>query len=387
MSKQPVPPKGNKAKNLGYTSFSEESIAQADANTGVNQRSYDLLLQMLDVPEKARKKAAKGKNAKDHDYYPTSKAETLRMEELLDEAYAALEDPSDKELVDALGEMRGIIDWSKTRQWNFHWSYIVGVLLFVCFLWYQASQQKDDVNRARMELAEIRSATDSMLTLYKTQQLGALSSSIESNKSRIADYTARLDTVTNRDRKKDYERSIKNYNKSLKEYEKEFAALQSAKIADVKKMAEKEYKKRLSSRKASHRGMVLWTIFFILLIPLYIIAERPYGYTISKYRLESKLLGWIRKAMFWLSGGLLAGAAAIQVTEYVTTTTYSDGSTSKSTSSDGIPVLAMKVVLIIIAACIFVFTSVAIMLYSTIVGLHRNYDLKVELKKLIPAAK
>ncbi len=381
MSKQSTPPKGNKAKNLGYTSFNEETIAQADANTGVNEKSYDLFLQMLNVPEKARKKAAKGKNAKDHDYYPTSEAETLRMEELLNEAYAALEDPGDKELVDALDEMRGIIDWSKTRQWNFQWAYIVGVLLFVCFLWWQTSQEKDDVDRAKTELADIRVANDSTLNVYKAQQLESLSSRIESNRSSIADYTARLDTVTSKERRKQYEGYIKDYTKSLKDREESLAAMEKANGKEILKIAEKDYKQQLSSQRKDHRRVLLWMLFFILLIPIYVIAERPYGYTISKYRLESKLLGWIRKAMFWLAGGLFGGAMAMQVTEYVTT--YTDG--RKEYSNDGIPVAAAKIMLIIAAACVFVFTSVALMLYSTIVGLHRNYDLKAEFKKLVPA--
>lgn len=384
MSKKPTPPKGNKAKNMGYTSFNEETIAQADAKTNTNEKAYDLFMEMLNVPARARKKNAKGKKLKDHDYYPTSKDETLRMEELLNEAYAAMDDPTDTDLTDALAEMREIIDWSKTRQWNFQWAYIVGVLLFVCFLWYQTSQRKDDVNRAKANLEMYRNASDSLLTAYKTAELGELSTRIESNKASIADYTARLDTVTSKDRKKQYEGYVKSYTKELGETETALAALQKAQGKDIQKIAEKDYKKRLSYQKGSHRSVLLWMLFFILLIPLYIIAERPYGYTISKYRLESKLLGWIRKIMFWLVGGLFGGALALEVTEYVTETTWSDGSKTKNTTSDAIPVLAMKVLLIIAAACIFVFTSVALMLYATITGLIRNYELKREFQKLLP---
>ena len=70
--------------------------------------------------------------------------------------------------------------------------------------------------------------------------------------------------------------------------------------------------------------------------------------------------------MYWFVGSLFAGAVGIQVTKSVTRW------------SDAVPVLCMKVILIIIAAVIFVFTSIAIMICSTISGLIRNYNLKNE---------
>jgi hypothetical protein len=87
--------------------------------------------------------------------------------------------------------------------------------------------------------------------------------------------------------------------------------------------------------------------------------------------------------MFWIAGGFVAWAGAMYVTEYVTT--YTDG--SKESSSDALPVYAMKFILLLIALCIFVFTSVALMLYATIIGHYRNYELKTSVQKMLAKTK
>ena len=152
MSKKNKVPTGNQAKKMGYTSFSQDTFNTSDTT---NVQATDLFLQMLQVPKKVQKKVAKGKTHKltDNDYYPTSMAETLQMEDLLNQSYAAITDKSDTELLGALDEMREIIDWSKTRQWNFNWAMIIGVLLFICFLWYSTSGEKKGVESRKSQLA------------------------------------------------------------------------------------------------------------------------------------------------------------------------------------------------------------------------------------------
>ena len=376
MAKKNKIPTGKQAKNMGYTSFSQDTFN----TSGTNAQATALFLQMLQIPEKVQKKTAKGKSDKisDDDYYPTSMEETLQMEDLLNQSYAAVTDKSDTELLSALDEMREIINWSKTRQWNFQWAYVIGVLLFVAFLWYSTSGEKEGVERNKAKLEQMKTGNDSLLNAYKEQQLNSYSSSIEYMEKSVVDYKAKLDTVTNKERKKQYAKYVEDYEKDIKEKQSKITELQKADKKELLKIAVDDYKKDLSRSKGSHRKMLLWTIFFILLIPLYIIAERPYGYMISKHRVEGKILGWMRKVMFWLAGGFMAWAGMMYVTE--TITTYTDG--SKESSSDALPVYAMKFILLIIALCIFVFTSVALMLYSTLVGINRNYDLKAETQKL-----
>jgi len=379
MAKKQKIPTGKQAKKMGYTSFSQDTFETGDTT---NDRAYDLFLQMLNVPKKVQKKVAKGKEhkVKEGDYYPVTLDETLQMEDLLNQSSEAVTDRSDSTLMDALAEMREIIDWSKTRQWNFNWGIIIGVFLFVCLLWYNASKAKEGVENYKATIASIEKGDAAVLNKHKSDLLIKDSTNIQYSLNSIAGYKARLDTANlDKSQKKEYAKRIKEYEKDVAKDEERIAKLKAADKDGVQKILVDAYKKNLKSAKREHRSKVMSTLFWLLLIPLYVVAERPYGYMISKNRLESKILGWIRKAMFWLAGSLFAGAAALQVTE--TVTTWSDG--SKTSDSDAMPILFLKILLIGAAAIIFVFTSIALMIYSTIVGLICNYDLKKEAQNLI----
>ena len=378
MARKNKVPTGKQAKKMGYTSFSQDQFTASDTS---NVRANELFLEMLQVPKKVQKKVAKGKSHKvnENDYYPVSMEETLQMEDLLNRTQSAVTDKSDKGLTDALDEMRDIINWSKTRQWNFSWAFIIGVLLFICFLWWQTGDAKKEVERYKAEVARYEKGNAELINQYREKEITNTASSVEYYQKRIVEYKAILDTVTNKDQKKQYAKYLKDYEKTLEENQTKLNELKTGDDKAIQKLAISQYKSYLRSSKGSHRSMMIWTIFFIVLIPLYVIAERPYGYTITRTRLESKILGWIKKVMFWLAGSFAAGAFAMQVTE--TVTTWSDG--SKTTESDALPVYAMKFILLMIALCIFVFTSVALMLYSTIVGLIRNYELKAAVQKMI----
>jgi len=337
---------------------------------------------MLNVPKKVQKKVEKGNEHKvnDGDYYPVTLEETLEMEDLLDQSYEAVADSSDSTLMEAHAEMREIIDWSKTRQWNYNWGIIAGVFLFVCFLWYNASKAKEEVERSKAKIALIEKGDENTLNEHRFRQLAEDSTRIEGRKSSIEWYQARLDTANlDRAQKKNYAKGIKKDEEDIAERQERIAKLKTANNDGVQKILVGVYKQELKYDKSHHRSKVMRTLFWLLLIPLYVIAERPYGYMISRRRLESKILGWIRKAMFWLAGGLFAGAAALQVTE--TVTTWSDG--SKTSENDAGGILAMKIVLIIAAAVIFVFTSIALMIYAILSGLIRNYNLKDDVQMLV----
>ncbi|MDR1585346.1 MAG: hypothetical protein LBS07_04125, partial [Prevotellaceae bacterium] len=368
-SKEPKAPKGKKAKQMGYVSFSKEDVNTGDDR---NTRAEELFLQALNVPKRVQKKTkkGKGKELEDNDFYPTSLPETQEMEILLNQAEAAVDDPSDKEFMNNLAEMRGIVDWSKKRQWNFNWSTIIGVIVFVFVLNQCSKSAKEDVVRAEQELATVKNWGDSAIVAYKTVELERKQQNLKYYQENLAASEARLDTITDKERKKSEQGSIKRYKENIKEYTDDIAKLQKADHKEVHKMAVKQHEDWLKSKKGSSRSALFWFIFFLILIPLYIVAERPYGYNISKHRTEAAVLGGIRKIMNMFAGGLASIAGALYVTE--TVTSYTDG--SKSRSDDGMAIYAMKAILLLGALAIFVFTSVFLMLYSTIAGLARNYN-------------
>ena len=61
----------------------------------------------------------------DEDYYPRTAQETRDMEDLLTQAEAAIDDPSDTELMEVMADTREVLEWSKQRHWTFAWWIII----------------------------------------------------------------------------------------------------------------------------------------------------------------------------------------------------------------------------------------------------------------------
>lgn len=369
--KEPKVPQGEKARKMGYVSFSKEDVNTADDR---NTEAEQLFLQALEVPKKVQKKLKKGKQHKinDNDYYPTSLEETQKMEELLNKADAAVTDRSDKEFMDLLAEMKDIISWSKVRHWNYSWLIIIGVIATVIFFFWRTSSQGEDVLKAEQQLEQVKNWNEDAIKEYKENEIKKIQTNHDYSLKEIERLEARLDTLTDKEAIKSTKNSIKNYNKRLKELQNDLSELQKADSKEIHKLAIEKHKNSLSYNKGEKRSLYFWSFFFLLLIPLYVFAERPYGYNISKYRTEASILGWIQRIGFGLAGGFVGAAGALQVTE--TVTKWSDG--SKTREDDGIAIYAMKFILLIIALVIFCVLSIGLMIYSTIAGLIRNYNWK-----------
>ena len=123
---------------------------------------------------------------------------------------------------------------------------------------------------------------------------------------------------------------------------------------------------------------------FVLMIPLYVFATRPYGYMVSRHRREAKYMGKLEKFALWISGGMLAAEAGIGFVDIVTK--WSDGSTTREDDGTGAARLAIKVALIAGAVIVYCTVSSILMIYATITGLIRNYDWK-EIKNKLTKAK
>ena len=129
----------------------------------------------------------------------------------------------------------------------------------------------------------------------------------------------------------------------------------------------------VKSAKAEKRAVRAWNIFFIILIPVYIFAERPYGYTITRTRAESSTLRGISKFTYALSAMMLGSAASISWIQ--TVRKYSDGRTERTyDAGTNAPVVIMKACLYIAAFALVCIVSCILMLYMTVQGLRRNYN-------------
>lgn len=406
-SKKNKPPKGKKAFKQGYVSFTPEDLEKLAAQDTVNGAAYGFLDQAMTtsshITETDTRNLDKGGTVDIDDVYPVSLEETLEMEALLDKAQAAAGNPSEPFFAERLGELRGIVEWSKKRHWNFSWIIIVGVLVSVFILFQIKDSRKKEVRTRQVTVDKVEAWTemDTTFTLKNMeltfdQSVDAINNKFTNanlyklylvdyfgsyhyyrNMSSAESYSARADTSSTKENKKNNLKWAKECEEAAEKNLKEFNKYNDMDYEEVKEVAMDEAKDALKEAKRATRKVGFWALFFLFCIPVYIFADRPYGYLESRHRAEAKVLGGIKKWGFAIAG-LLAGTAL--ATEYVpdtiVKTRWSDGSTTTHTETDpsNYFLIAIKLCLYAVAIIIVCAVSCFIMVYSTVSGLMRNYN-------------
>ena len=348
MAKKDEEPKKGQTMGSGYTPFSKEDIKQGDNQ---NEKAEQLFLELLDIPKRAAKKKKKGKEVEDDDFYPTSMDETLRMEALLDQVDEAIEDRSDSEFVGYVDWMRNVLNWSKKRHWEFAWWIVICVLVVSIFFLVQANKEKDD-------MLKVKIWTEDQIKSSQSASIASYEKSVNYYQEKLA-----IDTLS-KDVRKGYEESLKKVNKNLE-------SVQKMSVKEFHKDKIRDAAKDVRSKRASAIWCLIW-------IGLYILALRPYGYMISKRRVEAKIYSGMRYALFTIAGALLGAAASMQVTTYITK--WSDGSTTRD--SDALGELAIQIIFILLAIALVLVIARIVIVVAAISGFIRNYDLIAIAKKL-----
>ena len=165
------------------------------------------------------------------------------------------------------------------------------------------------------------------------------------------------------------EKEIARHNEELKE-------IRCWDNKDTKKAALERTKKSYKYARKSAFTSIIWSIIFLALIPLYIFANYSWGYVITRTRTESaflqKFYAWTAK----LSAGMFALGGAIHLID--SRPVDSSGARVGFSNDGAINAILMtaKFFLLVGAVVLIAFVSLAIMIYSIIVGLKRNYGSK-----------
>lgn len=412
-TKKSKAPKGKKAYQQGYVSFTPEDLQEQARKDPANAAAYDLLDQAMTISShitaEDKHNFNNGGTVDIDDVYPVSAEETEEMDRLLDEAEKRAGNPNEPFFRDRLNELRNIVGWSKERHWNFSWMIILGAVIFVGFLFYMAADSSDlSKEERRVDIVKNWTAMDTTLVLseteypsmnleqiyanannYKLYGCGRLASTHKHNLKEAERFRAMADTATVKENRKRWISMAKDYDKKAEQALDEFNDYNKMKFKQLKKTALREAKESLSEAQSTKRWAWGFTFFFMFLIPLYIYADRPYGWMESRHRTEAKVLGGIRKWAFAIAGGLAGGALAMDFLPD-TIVKWSDGSTTTEGNAGNIAILAIKIFMYIAAIVILAVVSTVIMLYSTIQGLRRNYDwtpVKLRLKAMFGKAK
>lgn len=374
----------------GYLSFNIDEVKRLSESDSPNAESYNYLYQAVST--------SPGTDKGLDDAYPETAEETRQMRELLEKAKKVLVDKTDSYFQFCAVDLEMILDWSERRHWTFRWQVILGVILTVLFLSWRVDRKQENVEdrQALVDAVENWAESDTVLVWedtpddaynvtafvkyghlsainYKLFSLLEKKSSYASSMKYSDDYAAKADTARSKDTRKRLTELSEESADNAEKYRKEFDEINAMDFKDIRKMALDRYGAWLEGDKADRRAVRAWNIFFIILIPVYIFAERPRGYNITRYRAESGTLKGISKWTYAVSA-LLAGSAA-SIPYIQTITKYRSGRTESSyDAGTNAPVMIMKAALYIAAFALVCVVSCILMLYMTVQGLRRNYD-------------
>ena len=382
-------------KEEGYISFDPEELRSATQEGDPNDEAYELLWEATCVSSHVDDADKASGRTDDENVYPTTAEEVDRMEELINKAEAALKEPN-PEFSSRVAELRSIVEWSRKRHWKLNWRVIIGVIVSVFILQMCVDSKQGDVHKAEEKVAQVKnwqeeplnkldlSTLEGQAFVYNDNPYTSLKVWYDREQRNVAhDYYTAINNIAYNEEelqkpdlsktlKEFYNNEIKNGKKKMKESFKRFEKLQKADFEELQEMAMEAAEEIVDEKQSDANFVKFWNIFFLLLIPVYIFAARPHGYSISRYRREADTLGWIEKIGLWLSGGLFTAGMGIGFVDIVTK--WSDGSVTRSDDGTGPARLAIKVGLFVGAVLVFCAVSCLLMLYATITGLIRNYN-------------
>ena len=389
----------------GYLSFDPEELKNATQQGHPNDEAYELLWEATCVSSHVNDVDKAAGTTDEENVYPTSAEEVDKMEELVDKAAQALKEP-DSAFSQRVGELRDIIEWSRKRHWQFNWRIIAGAIVSAFLLPMFLGADQNHVRELQNNVAKVNKLEPVELVHFDNME-ELLVSNIKGCDSKYE-----YDSPTNwynsslhfiawhyTESTKDIEQceaqlkdpemewryeSIKEHLPKAKKRKEEaverFEKIKDFDYEDVKKAALEEAEARVAGAEFADAFVNFIVICFVLIIPLYVIATRPYGYMVSRHRREAKYMGKLEKFALWLSGGMLAAEAGIGFVDIVKE--WSDGSTTREDDGTGAVRLAIKVALIAGAVIVYCTVSSILMIYATITGLIRNYDWKEIKNKL-----
>lgn len=390
-SKQKAP-KSKRNLEDGDVSFSTENIADESREEIVNAEAYEYIRKAMNTSSHVKTVDKDGENVEIDSVYPITRAECDEMSDLLNKAEKAAGNPDSPHFKSRLNEMREIVTWSKKRHWNFSKLTILGVIISTFFLHKTLSSSQTSSKEMAENVATVEAweKGDTTLVLEKMRDNESEYHSSESFASPTIykAYTAnqyaeyyfkeienlefwqnKADEAPTMKEKNECIKKVKKFEGNATKYKEKFDKINGLEFDEVKKTALAEAKKRVEKETELSSLLHFWTYFLVLLIPLYIFAERPFGYTITRHRTEAKVLGGIRKFSYILA----TGAAAISFIP-ATYVKWSDGTTTAEGDGCNILILGIKLCLYAMAAVMICAVSCFLMTYSTIVGLCRNYN-------------
>lgn len=384
-----------KSFESGYISFTEEDLNRAKAEHLDNDEAYMLLDAAMSTSSHITEEDRNGDSVVIDNIYPCTAAECDEMDNLLNQAEKAVNDKNDGFFYERLNELRRIVSWSRKKHWTFKWGLIGGCVLAILGMFWMRNDAKKDAARDAKRVAVVENWVEqdttiayekctseflledlSTANICKKVELSQIKNEIVGEENSIKTWQHKADTTKSDHDKKVYQNYIKNTTEKMKKNRELYDKVNSMSFSEYKEhvLGGKE-EKAAQSEKHSF-WMYFWLIYVIVLIPAYIYYSHQYGYNITRYREETRVLGGIQKVFFAIASFFLGASLAMALLPgYEVTTIYADGHREKRHEENygNFIILALKAILLFIGLLIFAITSVFIMTYVTLMSIKRNY--------------
>ena len=380
----------------GYLSFSRADLAQSVAIGGSNAVAYKLMIEATETNATYTTRSGEPVN----EIYPLTAEATEEMLNKLQEAENAADNPKDETFRQRLNELKRIAAWSAERKRLYSWLIIIGGILWILFYslatvilagpdyskrqaqveaWNEAppSYTIDEVKDAY----SLRADKYGNATNYKLSCLIQLANAYfhANHTYEETGKTLRYGTLT------DTQRGIYTHNQEIQaaEVEQAKADFEAANALTFDQWKQKALDEVGGGAKSeSNKNFNLWLLvaYFVVIIALYVVTNRPFGYMLSRQRTTARVTGGILKVLFGIISWLGISGARMGWTDpdKIVTVWWSDGSISKHlVASDLINSTAMFHIIFYVAALTFLmFGSAYLLPILTIIGFFINIDRK-----------
>lgn len=391
-------------RDMGAVGFTIDDVRQVQDQKGSpNAKAYDYMVQAMSVSAKYMGKTIKDEEVQLEDIYPTSYEETMKMDELLDQSERAVQDENDEVYNKMITELRGIVGWSRRRHFHFSWLIILGSLITIIFMVHHFGGMRSKLHRYEYYMDKVKAwsldpdsitldmANDSLSRYYgdvaydkpiyyKAFRLKTDAEWLREFQDNAAEYRHSMDTAQSRSDKKYFKKECEKAEKRVKFYTKLLDEEQNEwDYKDFQKDALKRLKASYRETLGTAIGFWFMQFLFLMLIPLYIFANHSWGYVITKYREENEKLEQLKVGAFIVAAGLIGAAASIKLLPGKWVDVRRENGSTELRYKDN-PAntgkYTLKAVLVALALLTIIVVSFGILVYSTWVGLKRNYDWK-----------
>ncbi len=396
-------------KKDGYTD-EVKSLLLIKAEQGVtdipNFEAYEWLDRAMFASGKVKKKDRVARRTERERLYPKSAYQTEKMRQMLVKAQESVVEVDDPLYIERYEELNNIVVWSLKRHLNWHWEIIVTTILsavsIYCIMNYSnyedirlfkhshavIDQWEDPSAPQEMTLDEKIEAADKKIERralihygdvekFRKDAATRLTYHIEASAEAAESFNRQAEEVSFPITKRMLERWAAKEEADLAKYTAASEALPSMTLDELKVFAHSwldDGVENCSSTMKREGGII--GVFYLILITLYLIAQLPNGYTITRLRFETKVVKWFADTFLKVGAGFLI---ALFFFWYTAEAKEKNGRVSSSASQEaaegGLMVNLVSRIAFLFIGIGLLIVSPVVLLYQILQGLRRNYTL------------